>query len=189
MKKTDLRDQRRKATFREIGRQIIRSDRERRKYGLTVDTTGSIARALERAYQQGRRDEHEGSTRKEASTGTEADEAIEWILIPPRPRGAFWTICLWMLGREPWPEGRRPTGSLKLIQVAPAKATRWLLNITFPDSPAKEFQETFGENTIRPLVRLGLLRPCSEDLNALDLTKKGRTTWVTHLREDENFYP
>jgi hypothetical protein len=26
-------------------------------------------------------------------------EAINWALIPPRPRSAFWTICLFVLGK------------------------------------------------------------------------------------------
>lgn len=46
-------DPRRKARFREIARGIVAKDRSDRKYGLTIDTTGAIAQALERAYRDG----------------------------------------------------------------------------------------------------------------------------------------
>ena len=43
----------RKAAFTSVGRDILKTDRERRKYGLSVDTGGAIRRALEWAFKAG----------------------------------------------------------------------------------------------------------------------------------------
>ena len=50
----------RKALFREIAREIVAKDRYNRKYGLSVDTAGAIANALERAYREGIHDGEQG---------------------------------------------------------------------------------------------------------------------------------
>jgi len=84
-------DPRRKARFREIARGIVAKDRYNRKYGIAVDTAGAIAQALERAYRDGVRDDPAAAVQ-----APEQDDAgpLEWALIPPRPRDAFWSICL-----------------------------------------------------------------------------------------------
>jgi hypothetical protein len=43
----------RKVRFRELAREIVGKDRHDRRAGYAVDTAGSIARALERAYRDG----------------------------------------------------------------------------------------------------------------------------------------
>ena len=90
-------DPRRKARFREIARGIVAKDRYNRKYGIAVDTAGAIAQALERAYRDGVRDDPAAAVQ-----APEQDDAgpLEWALIPPRPRDAFWSICLYTLGRD-----------------------------------------------------------------------------------------
>jgi hypothetical protein len=34
-----------------------------------------------------------------AASDVQPGEAIDWALIPPRPRTAFWPICLFILGK------------------------------------------------------------------------------------------
>ena len=58
--KSKIAKQHRQAEFRELARDIVWQDRDKRKYGRAVDTAGSIARALEKAYQRGRKEEREG---------------------------------------------------------------------------------------------------------------------------------
>ncbi len=85
----------RTATFREAARGIVAKDRYDRRIGFSVDTAGAIARALERAYTQGFADAQ--APPAQSSTPQAKDDAngpVEWVLIPPRPRNAFWTICL-----------------------------------------------------------------------------------------------
>jgi len=53
-------DPSRKARFREIAREIVAKDRYNRKYGLSADTAGALANALERAYREGTRDGEHG---------------------------------------------------------------------------------------------------------------------------------
>lgn len=107
----------RKIRFREAAREIVAKDRYDRKHGLPVDTAGAIARAHRQGFLEAQSD---------PSTTIEDDplpgEAIEWVLIPPRPRAAFWTICLFILGKGEqragegiWlpqsPSGARPAGN------------------------------------------------------------------------------
>lgn len=98
------KDPHRTAAFREAARAIVFKDRGDRRAGLNVDTAGAIAQALERAYAQGFADAQAPTPPPEAAPGADAAGAIgpvEWFLIPPRPRNAFWTICLFVLGRDP----------------------------------------------------------------------------------------
>jgi hypothetical protein len=70
--------------------------------GFSIDTAGAIARALERAYAQGFADAQAPPSPPFASEPSEhANSPMKWVLIPPRPRNAFWTICLFTLGRDP----------------------------------------------------------------------------------------
>ena len=82
----------RKARFREEARGIVFKDRDDRKYGRAVDTAGAIARALERAYRQGFAEAQDSATPK-PSVQVPADGPLDWVLIPPRPRNAFWSCC------------------------------------------------------------------------------------------------
>jgi hypothetical protein len=83
----------RKIRYREAAREIVAKDRYDRKKGFAVDTAGAIARALERAYRQGLEDAR--SDRPQVPKIDDADGPVEWVLIPPRPRSAFWSICLY----------------------------------------------------------------------------------------------
>jgi hypothetical protein len=94
----------RKARFREAAREIVAKDRHDRKYGFLVDTAGAVARAMERAYRQGFADA-QGEPPMPATGGLQSGEAIDRALIPPRPRTAFWTICLFILGKGERKEG------------------------------------------------------------------------------------
>ncbi len=94
----------RAASFSEAARAVVHKDRYDRRAGFSVDTAGAIARALERAYAQGFVDAQAPPTApapsKAAADAATAAKPVEWILIPPRPRDAFWTICLFTLGRD-----------------------------------------------------------------------------------------
>jgi hypothetical protein len=76
----------------------VAKDRHDRKYGLPVDTVGGVARAMERAYRQGFADAL-GEPPMPAAGDAWTGETIDWALIPPRPRTAFWTIGLFILGK------------------------------------------------------------------------------------------
>lgn len=98
------KDPHRAASFREVARVIVHKDRYDRRAGFSVDTADAVARALERAYAQGFADAQAPPTAaasfQAAADALAAAEPVEWIVIPPRPRDAFWTIFLFTLGHD-----------------------------------------------------------------------------------------
>ena len=143
---------------------------------MSVDTAGAIARALERAYVQGFIDAQqptpatsESAPVASADSSERSGEPIEWILIPPRPRDAFWTICLFALGRE-MPVTENASGHLVAVQT-PSGRPGWQL-VT-----RDGLEKPFGHATILPLLRLGLLDPQYEPDRRLVISALGRATW------------
>lgn len=155
-------DPRRKARFREIARGIVFKDRSDRKYGLTVDTAGAIAQALERAYRDGAATL--APVPEQSDTGP-----VEWALIPPRPREGFWSICLAILGGD----GSRSRDG----HLAPALTERgtpgWAIV-----TEGRSLGRVIGERSIRPLIRLNLLDHAPDRPDHLILTERGRKTWL-----------
>jgi len=66
--------------FRAVARDILMRDREARQLRMAVDTSGAIARALERAYQDGRKDAEAGP----AGLPAPQPRALQWAEIPRR---------------------------------------------------------------------------------------------------------
>ena len=170
------KDPHRTAAFREAARDIVHKDRYDRRASMSVDTAGAIARALERAYVQGFVDAQAPATATVENPSVADGDSIagsgkpvEWILIPPRPRDAFWTICLVALGREtPIPE--KASGHLVAAQM-PSGRPGWQLVLR------DGLEKPFGHATILPLLRLGLLDPQYEPDRRLVISELGRATW------------
>jgi hypothetical protein len=163
----------RTASFREAARAIVAKDRYDRRAGFSVDTAGAIARALERAYAQGFSDAQ--APPSPPSLPPEREDArgpVEWMLIPPRPRSAFWTICLFTLGRDP---AATPDGTGRLDPMAlPSGRPGWQL-------VTDRYCKPFGHATLRPLVRLGLLGPVHAPEPYLVVSARGQATWWRFL--------
>lgn len=172
----------RTAAFREAARAIVAKDRYDRRVGLSVDTAGAIARALERAYMQGFADAQAPAPSSPAlsgdgNAGYEGNAPVEWILIPPRPRNAFWTICLFTIGRDP---AVMPAGHLQPM-VLPSGRPGWqLITGHGRDKP-------FRQPTLLPLLRLGLLGLVHESDQRLVVTARGLTTWRRFLERGGQF--
>jgi hypothetical protein len=163
----------RKARFREEARGIVHKDRDDRRYKRSADTAGAIARALERAWREGfasaQRDD------PTPSTSTSADDGpIPWHLIPPRPRTAFWTICLWFIGKNISHVDR---GSMLIPGVTPRGTPGW----TLVRDPTRTDHNTIGDRTIQPLIHLGLLEMSPGAERRLLVTPRGRETWEAFL--------
>lgn len=162
-------DEFRKAEFRERARDIVQTDREKRKWGMPVDTAGAIARAMEKAYQRGRKEEREGEPEYEPTD----DSYIEWLLIPPRPRMAFWSICLNLLGQEP--QFRTPEGGIELMRDSRNRRYRWVLMSNWDEEGPYTQHNMWGPKTIKPLIARGLLAETDETRAVL--TEKGIASW------------
>ena len=162
----------RKIGFREAARAIVAKDRYDRKYGRAVDTAGAIARAMERAYRQG----FEAAQLERpvpSSKPPDAQDALDWVLIPPRPRSAFWTVCRFMLGRD----GEQERDG-HLVPVITERGTPgWQLVMSDGG-----FEKAMGEKTIVPLVRLGLLENAGDGPKELFISNRGRATWRLFLQ-------
>lgn len=161
----------REVRFREAARQIVAKDRYNRKHGMPVDTAGAIAR-YGRAYRQGFLDAQAGSPGPFDNEGHPGKET-EWALIPPRPRAAFWTICLFTIGK-----GERRAGEGHLSPAITGRGTPgWKLTL-----PARDFRDKpFREKTLAPLVRLGLLELANEPSERLIVSERGTATWFRFL--------
>ena len=110
---------------------------------------------------------------------------VEWVLIPPRPRDAFWTICLSALGRDTaaMPDGAAPGGAGHLhLTALPSGRPGWQL-VTHTGHEDKPF----GYNTLLPLVRLGLLDPVQEPDRHLVVSARGLATWRRFLERGGQF--
>ena len=166
----------RKARFREEARGIVFKDRDHRKYGPAVDTAGAIARALERAYREGFA-AADGPAPK-ASVQLQPDGPLDWALIPPRPRSAFWSCCLFTFGRR--------GDKLRVGHLEPAVTERgtrgWRLVLDNLD-----LRQVIGAKSIAPLVRLGLLEPDPAAPEHLIVSARGRATWDHFLQAGGQF--
>jgi hypothetical protein len=162
----------RKIRFREAARAIVAKDRYDRKYGRAVDTAGGIARALERAYRQGfetAQSERPVPSRKP----TDAEDALDWVLIPPRPRSAFWTVCRFVLGRD----GEQERDGHLVPMITERGTPKWQLVMSDGG-----FEKAIGDRTIVPLVRLGLLENAGDGPKRLLISNRGRATWRLFLQ-------
>lgn len=156
----------RKIRFREAARAIVTKDRHDRKYGRAVDTAGAIARAMERAYRQG----FETAQLERPvpfSISPDAEDALDWVLIPPRPRSAFWTVCRFMLGRD----GEQERDGHLVPMITERGTPGWQLVMSDGG-----FEKSMGEKTIVPLVRLGLLENAGDGPKQLLISNRGRAT-------------
>jgi hypothetical protein len=169
----------RKVRFRETAREIVAKDRYNRKYGYAIDTAGAIASAMERAYRQGFADAQSEAPSSPQTVFETTGGAIEWALIPPRPRTAFWSICLFALGRE-----GRPENGAQLLPAMTKRDTRaWRLVI--PDRP--DWNKQIGEKTIVSLVRLGLLEKVDGKAQHFRLSVCGKATWQRFVKRGGQF--
>ena len=139
---------------------------------MPVDTAGSVVRAMERAYREGFADS-QGESPMPAASDVPPGETLDWALIPPRPRNAFWTICLFILGK-----GERTDGAGHLVPATTERGTAgWRLILQSGNFE----QRPLGERTIVPLVRLGLLELADERPERLLVSARGRATWSRFL--------
>ena len=157
----------RKVRFRETARTIVFKDRRDRKYGLSVDTAGAIARALEQSYRQGFA-EAQSEVSDQHDRIEVPDGPVEWVAIPPRPRHAFWGICISAVG---W--GQQQSLGHLIPAVTERGTPGWQLVL-----PEREnAKESIGQKTIIPLVRLGLLESVDADITQLVISERGLATW------------
>lgn len=166
----------RKASFREVARNIVFVDRQRRKTNQVVDTAGTIARALERAYLLGREDALAPGPAWVSAVGAD-DEASEWITIPPRARSALRSLALHVLGRD----GLVERAGFYVPHRTERDTPGWILHWPgrTPNSSAlEEAKSAISHKTIEILFRLGLVERGDTADETIVLSSRGRATWL-----------
>ncbi len=166
----------RKARFREEARGIVFKDRDHRKYGRAVDTAGAIARALECAYREGFA-AADGPAPK-APVQPRPDGPLDWALIPPRPRSALWSCCLFTFGRR-----RNKLRAAHLEPAVTERGTRGLHLVV----DNLDLRQVVGAESIALLVMLGLLEPDPAAPGHLQVSARGRATWDHFLQAGGQF--
>ncbi len=166
------RDAYRTAQFRDIARGIVAKDRNDRRDGFSVDTAGAIARALERAFREGFIAAHEADETFASTvpSGSGHNGPIDWLLIPPRPRNAFWTCCLFILGEDGQVESSGCLQPITTVRGTPG----WRLVV----GGSRNLSDEFGDRTIQPLLRLGLLQLLHTSPDLLGISPLGYETWM-----------
>lgn len=172
-------DQSRKARFREEARLIVQKDRYDRGRGVTVDTAGAIARALDRAYRMGFDEATAGTSEEPEATGW-----VHWSMIGFRPRAAFYSLCLPMFGNAGlFPERASEEREGYLEHATTVRGTDgWRIVV---DRLPHDF--VFASRTIEPLVRLGLLDAVPDRPEHLHVTARGHATWMRFVNTGGRF--
>jgi hypothetical protein len=178
---------RRRAEFREEARKILRRDRE----PPPTDTTGAIARALERAYKAGLADAQltpeQDRAARQANQDAEDREGIAWIEIPPRLRDGFYNLMRWHRRTCGIPSKRRAGTFLGLeFFDTPIDAYRkWYLHM--PKESARAGKDRFGvgDKILRGLANRGLFVIDEESKMAIS-TELADRTWLRFLMSAEN---
>lgn len=189
----------RKAEFKEIAREILRKDREHRKAGMAVDTGGSIARALERAYKAGIADAGQSpDARDEGRT-------LSWIEIPSRSRDVVVDMM-----RRATSNGRSPRRDVLdldavrrvvLFYVAQPELgmpvprsvapDHWRIAVLADDdgSPHLPSDRNFAPRTVDALIRMGVLHRFEIDGNPYAcLTPAAVDAYIEHRHEEAKAY-
>lgn len=166
------KDVSRTAQFRDVARKIVSKDRSDRRDGFSVDMAGAITRALERAFREGFVACQEAD--QEAESPVETKEAgngpLDWMLLPIRPRNAFWTCCLFIIGESGQEEGEGYLRPATTVRGTPG----WRLIV----KDARNLTDEFGNRSIQPLLRLGLLQPLRATPDLLRISSLGYETWM-----------
>jgi hypothetical protein len=113
-----------------------------------------------------------------SSKPPDAEDALDWVLIPPRPRSAFWTVCRFMLGRD----GEQERDGHLVPLITERETPGWQLVMSDGG-----FEKAIGEKTIVPLVRLGLLENAGDGPKQLLISNRGRATWRLFLQRGGHY--
>lgn len=166
-------DQMLSSEFNEQARIIVSRDRDARKYGKKIDMANEIKRALERAYRRGMEVQLKGEP---IIIPTKRRKAMHWILIPPSSRKTFNSICLTVFGLYKYK--REKISEYYITMINHENKLKWALCEIINGQPKFDDYDMWGEKSINPLIKCGLLECVNKDENWLQISKKGEETWL-----------
>lgn len=166
-----------KAEFREKARAIVQKDRDQRRHGLTVNTAGEIALALERAYREG----YQAALSDEPQQGGDERRELAWIEIPPRPRATFESLCNFSW-RQPRAMPEYVVADVALLWWPPLK--KWFIagHLRDPSEKGK------SDQSVQILIRLGLLTVAERGGQKFAfVSREGWECWQRYLEENPTY--
>ena len=163
-------DPRLRADFKEQARDIIARDRLARKYGRSQSAIGEIERHLAAAFQLGL---DRGSGKSVLHDDINADELVEWNLLPPRARDVLWSINL-RLDKPDVLACGHPTIRRHFLD----DKERW----TWGLAGTRMTSHSFSAGGVKALVKFALLEAVEGKPDLLRLTTKGVATCRDYSR-------
>ena len=153
-----------RAQFREIARNIIASDRQARRNGLSQNTIGEIERAMVNAFVLGQR------ALLENRNATSSPAVIDWLDVPPRSRDtlAYMTFAFSQrfIAALHGSSDVVSADELEVFEVSGRR--RWAVvrkNVRSDRSVA--------DGSVSPLIKLGLIQPLPQNPSQYELTESG----------------
>ncbi|MFG6573458.1 hypothetical protein ACGYLO_17840 [Sulfitobacter sp. 1A13353] len=191
----------RSKTFRAWARDISQAVKQKRDFGRSVDINGEMARAMERAYQQGFEDRASGRNplgeskvtgkprKPNAATDPNDPTPLDRDDISDKIHGAFYSICLHKWGLREHEHETPKTAVYMQDEVSYdfGKEPRWRL---IAHSKSHD-EKGLAHRTLMQLVKIGLLYEVEIDhdafrtRNLLALSPKGDATYHYHNKLTE----
>ncbi len=175
-------DQIRKAEFHELAQGILQRDRRSKTQGTRLDTAQLISRELEKAYQRGKKEEREGPP---SVSAPKRSDAIAWSLIKSRPRAAFYSICLAVLG---FPPNKKPHIDYGLWRRPNPRTGKpeWVLCWEIDGEIVQEKNHAWGDVSINYLINQGLLCSHLNQSHVMRISSIGAATWWEANEQSES---
>lgn len=166
-------DPERRATYREIARQIIGNERAARKAGCQINTIDAIERALVAAFL-------EGYAHSDLPKLPPDSARLTWIQIPPRSRNTLSSLTF----RFSAYSNSACAEPLQIERFFAAEKWRW--RVAHAESNGDK--DSIADGSVQPLIRLGLIQPTVNNQNIFCLTAAGieisRDYWKRHDEHD-----
>lgn len=160
-----------RASYKEIARNIVGADRTARRNGTSQNTIGTIERALVSAFLDGR---------KHAAKLEPENEEVTWMQVPPRSRETLCDMTFRFSARS----GNHENRADRIEVFTENGKQRW----SIVDADGKRRERSVADGSVRPLIRLGLIDHMSDNSNLYALTSKGRQLcrdyWERSDRDD-----
>lgn len=166
-----------KAHFREVARNIIASDRNARKHGLSQNTIGDITHALSKVYVMGR----EGLGYSDLAVAQTSANVVDWSTIPPRSRNTLEEMSCAMSKRL----GLENIGIPDMERITLGRKLRW----QFVQDGKATGSRTFSDGGVTPLIRMKLLEAIDESENTFRLSALGHATCEVYWRRSDSNDP
>lgn len=166
-------DPERRARYKEIARRIVGADRSSRRLGTSQNTIGDIERALVAAFREG----FETSKKFDPD---QKPENLTWTQVPPRCRDTLISMTFSFSSLL----GPASNEVSQIERSEQSGKTRWRT----VDGKGRRSEKSVADGSVRPLIKLGLLKSTESQPDIFELTEEGfricKDYWARSDRDD-----